>query len=71
MDWKCDSSVKAPALQVQIPEFKPQPYKTNKQKRYPFEHFKFPGVTPECSCNTCLKFTSQKRNESLSNSASF
>jgi hypothetical protein len=31
MDWTGDSSSKVPALQVQSPEYKPSPTKTNKE----------------------------------------
>jgi hypothetical protein len=31
MDWRYSSSSRAPALQVQSPEFKPQPHKKKKK----------------------------------------
>jgi hypothetical protein len=33
MDWRSGSSSKAPALQVQSPEFKPQSYQKIKEKK--------------------------------------
>jgi hypothetical protein len=33
MDWKCGSSSKAPALQMQIPEFEPQSHQKKKKIR--------------------------------------
>jgi hypothetical protein len=32
MDWKCDSSIRVPALQAQSPEFKPQSQKKEERK---------------------------------------
>jgi hypothetical protein len=33
MDWRCGSSTRAPALQVQNPEFKPQSHQKEKEKK--------------------------------------
>jgi hypothetical protein len=34
MDWSCGSSSRAPALQVQSSEFKPQSLKNNKKNSF-------------------------------------